>query len=501
MIINNRLCAGAAMLLMFSVGCKKVLDQPVLGNYQSDNFFTSDANARVSVNAAYNALSFTDASSNAIWVLGDVASDDAIKGGLPGDQADFDNIDKFNILPSNSAVEAVWKRYYDGVLKCNVVLDGLPASNTAVSDATKKLCIAQAKFLRAYYYFTLTGAYGEIPLHVKVETPDELQSPALPQARIYALITSDCISAANDLPASWTGLDQGRATKGAALSLLAKTCLFQQKWDSAALVAQQVEALNMYKLTPAFMDNFRSATKVNTEAVFSVWHVSGASPFQGNTLNQWMAPRTLNGYGFFYPTQSLVSNFELSSAGVADPRLDYTVARTGHPYFDTTFNAGWTTTGYLAKKHIQPLSEIPTNIKGNGSLNYEAIRFAEVLLIEAEALNEAGKSAAALIPLNAVRKRARESYLYDQSLPGFGTIPAGLLPDIAATNQVQLRDVIRKERRSELALEFHRFFDIIRYGSAYATGAMADVPNFNYGSNKFFPIPQSERDTNKKLGK
>ena len=117
-------------LLLLAGGCKKILDQPVLGNYASSNFFTSDANAQVGVNAAYNALLFTDASSNAIWVLGDVASDDAIKGGNPGDQADFDNVDKFNILPSNSAVEAVWKRYYDGIFKCNVVLDGLPASNS-----------------------------------------------------------------------------------------------------------------------------------------------------------------------------------------------------------------------------------------------------------------------------------------------------------------------------------------------------------------------------------
>ena len=491
----------ALICSLLATGCKKVLDQPVLGSYETYNFFTSDANARASLNAAYNPLTFTDASSNAIWVLGDVASDDAIKGGLPGDQADFDNVDKFNILPSNSAVEAVWKRYYDGVFKCNVVLDGLPASNTAVSDAVKKSAIAQAKLLRAFYYFTLTTTYGDIPLRLKVETPEELQSPALPQAQIFSQIVSDCNAAAADLPASWSGADLGRATKGAALSLLSKTYLFQQKWDSAALVAAQVEALNIYKLTANFTDNFRAATKDNAEAIFSAWHISGASPFQGNNLNQWMAPRSVNGYGFFYPTQSLVNNFEKSAAGVDDPRLDYTVARTGHTYYDQPFNPAWTTTGYITKKHIQPLTEIPSNIKGNGNLNYEIIRFAEVLLIKAEALNEAGKSGDALVPLNAVRKRARESYLTDQTLPGSGTVPAGLLPDITVTNQSQLRDLIRRERRSELALEFHRFFDIARYGSAYAAAALLDQPNFNYAVNKYFPIPQSERDTNKKLGK
>ena len=125
-------------------------------------------------------------------------------------------------------------------------------------------------------------------------------------------------------------------------------------------------------------------------------------------------------------------------------------------------------------------------------MNYQAIRFAEVLLIEAEAFNEAGNSGAALTPLNRVRKRARESYS--------GSVPAGLLPDITTNDQGQLRDIIRIERRSELALEFHRYYDVIRYGKDYATNALRNIPNFNYDQYKFFPIPQSERNANKKLG-
>ena len=482
------------------ISCKHYLDQPLLGNYAASSFFSSDANAQLAINTAYVPLLFTDAGTNSIWVLGDVASDDAIKGGNPGDQADFENIDQFNILPSNSAVEAVWKRYYDGVFKCNVVVTGLPDDNNAVSVSVRTSAVAQAKFLRAYYYFVLTGCYGNIPLHLKVETAEEVQSPALPQAEIFAQIESDCEDAAAVLPTSWSGSDDGRATKGAALALLAKTYLFEQKWDSAATTAQQVESLGIYSLTHLFSDNFNANTKDNTETIFSVWHKSGASPFLGNNLNQWFAPRDLNGYGFFYPTQSLIDNFEKSSNGVIDPRFGYTLSGVDAPsYYDTVYNDSWSTTGYITKKQIQPLSEIPVSIKGDGNLNYEAIRFSDVLLTEAEALNEEGKSAEALVPLNKVRRRARESYLYDASLPGFGTVPAGLLPDITGTNQVQLRDIIRKERRSELALEFHRFFDMIRYGSTYATDAMKNVPNFKYDADKFFPIPQSERDTNHKL--
>ena len=486
-------------------GCKKFLDKQLLGNYTTDNYFTSDANAVLAVNAAYAPLSFTSGASNAIWVLGDVASDDAVKGGLAGDQADFDAVNNFNILPTNSAVEAVWQRYYDGVFKCNVVLDGLPASNTAVSAATKIAAIAQAKFLRAYYYFILTTCYGDIPLRLKVETPEELQSPAIVQDSIYRQIEKDCQDAAAALPATVAAADFGRVTKGAAFALLAKAYLFHNTlsnhYQLAAQVAQQVDGMG-YTLTSKYTDNFSAATKQNTEVIFTVNQITGASPIQGNELNAWFAPRSLNGYGFFWPTQSLVDNFEKAPGGEADPRLDYTVGRAGHRYFDAAFDPSWTTTGYVAKKMLQPLSEVPGSKKNDGSVNYEAIRLSDILLVEAEALNESGNVAAALAPLNRVRKRARESYLVDTSLTGYGTVPTGLLPDIATTDQGQLRTLIRKERRSELAMEFHRFFDVIRYGSDYANAALtAASPNFNYEKNKWFPIPQSERDTNKKLGK
>lgn len=482
-------------------GCKKQLDQPVLGFYSPDNFFTTDANAQFAVNAAYSPLTFTYSTDNPLWVVGDVASDDAIKGGNTGDQADYESVNQFNILPTNSAVEAIWGRYYDGVFKCNVVLDGL-TNNTVVSDAVKKLSIAQAKCLRAYYYFILATTYGNIPLHLKVETPEELQSPARPQDSIYLQIEQDLNDAIPDLAPPSAAVPVGQVTQGSAYALLCKVYLFHtdlaNNYTLSAAAAQSVVSMNYYSLTNLYADNFNDAKKNNTEAVFTVNHLANSTP---NDNNVFFTPRDRGGYGFFYPTQDLVSHFEKATTGEVDPRLDYTVGREGVPYEDLGWDPSWTTTGYLCKKWVQPLAVIPQNNRGQGDLNYEAIRYAEVLLIEAEALNESGQSAAALAPLNAVRKRARESYLYDQSLPGYGTIPDGLLPDITTTDQSQLRDAIRQERRVELALEFHRFFDIIRYGSAYANTTLKAVsPNFDYNTNKWFPIPQSERDTNKKLG-
>jgi hypothetical protein len=488
-------------LVLGITGCKKQLDQQILGYYSPDNFFTTDNNAQFAVNAAYSPLMFSSGTDNPLWVVGDVASDDAIKGGNTGDQADFESINQFNILPTNAAVEAIWKRYYDGVFKCNVVLDGL-TNNTVVSEAVRKSSIAQAKLLRGYYYFILTTTYGNIPLHLKVETPDELQSPAVPQDSIYLQIEQDCKDAVTDLADPSGSVPVGMVTKGSAYALLSKVYLFHtsltDNFQMAADAAHSVEAFGYYTLTPKFSDNFNSLTKNNTEAVFTVNHLAGG---QQNDLNVFFSPRDKGGYGFFYPTESLVSSFEKATTGESDPRLDYTVGRDGHPYYDLGWDTAWTTTGYLCKKWIQPLSVIPQNNRGQGDLNYEVIRYSEVLLIEAEALNETGNSPDALIALNKVRKRARESYLNDDALPGFGTIPNGLLPDITTTDQSNLRDAIRHERRSELALEFHRFYDIIRYGESYANTTLKAVSsNFDYSKNKWFPVPQSERDTNKKLG-
>ena len=192
--------------------------------------------------------------------------------------------------------------------------------------------------------------------------------------------------------------------------------------------------------------------------------------------------------------------FQHPAGEIYDPRLDYSIGRDTMPWYNgVLFSKDWSPTGYLTKKHQQPFAEIPKSIKGDGNINYVYIRYADVLLWYAEALNEKGQPADALVPLNAVRKRARESYLNDNTLPGFGTIPEGLLPDVTFTTQLDLRRAIQHERRVELGFEFHRYFDIIRYGEEYATQALSGSPQFVYSVHKTFPIPQSERDRNKAL--
>ena len=226
-----------------------------------------------------------------------------------------------------------------------------------------------------------------------------MQITQSPVASVYEqAIEPDLAEAIKNLPATYDGVNVGRATKGAATALLAKAYLFQQKWQQAAATAAQVQAIGSYGLLPVYAQNFSAAFKNSKESVFSVQHLSGGVPFTGNRLSQWFAPRAgENGYFFDAPTQSFVNEFEKTSAGVFDPRLDYTVGREGRPWVNgEPFQANWSPTGYLNKKQEQPLAEIPASTKGDGNLNYVAIRFAEVLLIQAEALNELGRPADAL---------------------------------------------------------------------------------------------------------
>jgi len=356
----------------------------------------------------------------------------------------------------------------------------------------------EAKFLRAYYYYRLTSVFGDIPVHTSVPTTAEMQKAATPVEDVLSnVIIPDLIDATSKLTET---ANAGRATKYSAWGLLTKCYLFLEKWPEAENAANQVIKSGFYSLEQLYRNNFERSTKDNQEVIFSVQHLAGQDPWLGNRLNQWFAPRANNGYGFNIPTQNFVDAFETTQTGVVDPRLDYTVGRSGQIWYDTIpFDSTWSPTGYLNRKYIQPLAEVSKESKADGELNYQFIRYADVLLMMAEALNEQGKSGDAIAYVNMVRTRARESYMYDPKLPGYPNIPNGLLPDIQDNGQGGVRTAIRHERRVELGFEFHRYFDIIRYGPEYANQAFQDKPNFNYETNKFMPIPQRELDTNFEL--
>ena len=490
-------------IFSLTTSCKKFLDEQPQGPYPTSEFFKTEDHAKLAINGCYEPLSFAN-SNNRLWVVTDVVSNDAVKGGFPGDQADIELIDDFQIYEDNGNLETIWSIYYEGISRCNLVLKHVP--DIDMNEALQNRILGEAFFLRGYFYFQLCNIFGNIPLVLEPLLPEEMQVSNSQQQYVYEHVESDLISAFDLMelalqqnPTVYPSGELGRGTPGAAKALLAKTYLFEKKWSDAAVVAEEVASYG-FSLMPDYQQNFNVNYDNNNEQIFQVQHLSGQSPVQGSRLNQWLAPREQNGYGFDEPTQNFVDEFEMTIDSIYDPRLDYTLGRAGHLWFDDIpYDTNWSSTGYNQKKTLQPLSEIPASTKGDADLNFTVIRFAEVLLIQAEALCEMGSFAEALIPLNKVRKRARESYLYDVNLPGYDTIPEGLLPDVTTTDQVTLLAAIRHERRVELGFESMRYFDIIRYGKQYAESAFIDKDNFIYEIHKVFPIPQSEIETNKNI--
>lgn len=480
-------------ILILGIGyfsCSDLLDEKQIGVYSSSTFYQTETHAQIALTAVYNSLTF-GSTQNKFWVIGDVASDDATKGGGAGDQSEITYIEQFEYTRSNGVLDGIWKAYYEGITRANNFIYYVPAID--MDESLKSRMLGEAKVIRAYFYFNLVNTFGAIPL--KVNPPlnqDEINLPKSTVEAVYQQIEKDLTEAIDVLETINLGADVGRMSKGAALGLLAKAYLYQENWAEVETTIAAIDALGIYKLELVYKNNFIDSTQNNSESLFEIQHLSGQTINQGSYLNQYFAATIDNGYAFNVPLQNFIDEFEQTSEGIYDPRLDYTVGRSGQNWINgTAFNPSWSQTGYLQKKHLQPTKEAA--IIGDGGLNYVYMRYADILLMKAEALNELGRSAEALNPLNEVRTRARESYLYDVDLTGM--IPLDLLPDISNSNQSDVRDAIRHERRVELGFEFHRFFDLMRYGSLVAEAALSGT-NFNYEENRYFLIPLSEIDNN-----
>jgi hypothetical protein len=468
--------------------CTDFLTEDLKGTFSTATFYKNDKQALQALTGTYNAIAFGNPS-NDIWVFGDVASDDAVKGGNPGDQVEIKYIDEFNADANNGIISNYWGFEYEAIARANNVIANVPAAT--MDEQLKNRIIGEAKFIRAYTYFNLVNVFGKVPLKLLPQlTHETIHVPLSEIPDIYHQIEQDLTDAAAVLPVSYTSADIGRATKGAALAMLGKALLYEGKWSEALSAFQQVEGLKVYGLLPDYAGIFRLANENSKESIFEIQHLSNQNPFTGSAMNQWFAPASEGGYYFNAPTQALVDAFEKSSTGEVDPRLDVSVGRDGQPWLNgEIFSASSSPTGFLTKKHQQPLSEVPSSLKGDGGLNYIYLRYADLLLMKAEAFNETSQPDSARANLNKVRERARASFK--------GTIPADLLADVTATDQGLLRTAIQKERRVELAQEFHRYFDLMRWGKTVAEAALG--PDFNYETKRYFPIPQAEIDSNEAL--
>lgn len=458
---------------MMSVSCEKFLSENLKGGYTSENYYTSASKAEMAVNAIYNSLY-----DNILWMFGDVASDDSVKGGADGDQPQIDELDALTASADNGSLGTFWKDCYETIARANNAIASIEAMQ--LDNAVKTRLVAQAKFFRAYSYFYLVNIFGQVPLKTKPQnTSDAIHVGLSPVADIYAQIDQDLTDAAEGL----TDVKDGHANRAAAYALLAKSKVFQAKWDEAVAAINSFKTVNAtagYDLEPNYSDLFKAGGEDSVESIFAIRYATNKIASYGNNLAVWFSPFVEGGYHFNAPTQSYVDCFtEKTVGGDDDPRLDASIGRHGKPWFNgTTFDKSWSNTGYLVKKYDEdPVEDMAKN---QSAIPQHRIRYAEVLLLEAEALNEASaaNTATAAAVLNQVRGRAG-------------------LAGTAAANQAALRDAIRLERRRELGFEFHRFFDVMRYGRDYAVAAIgaAAWPSDRY----YFPIPQGETDANAAL--
>lgn len=483
---------AAILLMVFSMSilssCEDFLTEDLKGTFSSDTFYKNDKQAIQAINGVYHAISFSRFD-NALWIFGDIASDDAVKGGNPGDQAEITYIDEFTADANNGMISNYWGYTYEAIARANNVIANVPS--VAMDETLKNQIIGEARFIRAYSYFNLVNTFGRVPLKLLPQlTQETINVPLSEVTDIYFQIEKDLSEAVTVLPVSYISSDVGRVTRGAALAMLGKVSLYQQKWSAAIGYFHQLEAIGSYRLLANYADNFKLANENSPESIFEIQHLTNQNPFTGSALNQWFAPAQEGGYYFNAPTQSLVDAFEKSTSGEVDPRLDASVGRDGQPWLNgEAFSASWSPTGFLTKKHQQPLVEISSSLKGDGDLNYIYLRYADVLLMKAEAFNEDNNADSAKANLNKVRQRARASYN--------GTPPADLLAAVTTPDKTLLRTAIQKERRVELAQEFHRYFDLMRYGKTVAETALGT--DFNYDSKRYFPIPQAEIDANQAI--
>lgn len=330
--------------------------------------------------------------------------------GNPGDQAEITYVDEFKADRNNGIINNYWTFAYEAIARANNVIAKVP--EVKMDENLKQRMLGEAKFLRAYMYFNLVNIFGKVPLKLlPQDSPEAIHVPLSDEITIYNQIEKDLTEAAAVLPISYSSQDKGRVTRGAALGMLGKVALYTQQWAKAIDYFHQLEALGLYHLEDNYGKVFSLSGENGPESIFEIQHKANQIPFMGSCLNQWFAPAIEGGYYFNTPTQSLVDEFEKLPDGTSDPRLDFTIGREGKPWINgQIFEASWSPTGYLTKKHQQPLSEVPISTKGDGDLNYIYLRYADVLLMKAEAFNELGQPDSSLSNLNKVRQRARNSF-------------------------------------------------------------------------------------------
>lgn len=474
--INVQSCILATALgtMLFTAACKKdFLNVPPQAQQPSVTFWKNADDAVKGVNAIYaNLRSWDNVAFNAI-AIESTGSDEADKGSTPTDATFFNLFDQFTVTSTQGSLQGFWTGQYQNINLCNQVLDNVP--NITMDAALKDRLLAEAKFVRAYSYFRLVRAYGNVPLRLTVPKDNsEYNVPQADKATVYAQIEKDLTEAAAVLPQSYPATDLGRATKGAALGMKAKVAMYQKKWADVLALTTQVIGLG-YDLVPDFEKGFRVENENSVESIFEVQAelLQSNAAASNSQYSQVQGVAGVMGWGFNTPSATLEAAFE-----AGDPRKDATILFRGE-----TTPQGDLVPLTVPNERYNQKSYVPFNTRVSGfnegaQQNFRVLRFADILLMNAEAANELGTPTQALTSLNRVRRRARGN-------------DATILPDVTVTEQTALRNAIWKERQVELAMENDRYFDVIRQGRALQ---IFGPKGWKANKNEVWPIPQTEID-------
>jgi len=298
------------ILLIFSsialfVSCNSILDKEPLGRLDATVSIQNQADAIQAVNACYESLMFNNSNNNFYWAFGIITSDMAVVGG-DGSRPGLTELDFMTYTPRTEEFNQFWRLNYNGITQCNTVLERVPA--ISMDALVKDRIIGEALFLRSYYYFLLAQVFGDVPLILEVLPPDELKIPKAPRNIVFEQVIKDCEAAAALLPITYGAANKGRATRGAALALAAKSHLYLKNWNQVLNFVAQVKGLGVYDLMEDYQDNFRKLTQNNQESVWEIQHAN-LELGVGNSLNQWLASRKFgSGYGFAETTADYIQS-------------------------------------------------------------------------------------------------------------------------------------------------------------------------------------------------
>ncbi|MEO8474230.1 MAG: RagB/SusD family nutrient uptake outer membrane protein [Chryseolinea sp.] len=495
--MKTKIIVSTALAIFIYTSCSdSILDKTSPNNVPAENYYKTTDELTRAVTGVYALIQGTDLGGREYFFLQDLRSDDVASGGgqleTPRNQL---------LIGSHNSTNGVMTSVYNGffrlVHRCNAIISGAEAAQG--DETLKKRLVAESRFLRAWAYYNLVAFWGGVPIYETFGTSFSDAKPRNTDAEVWNFVYSELNALQADLPTSYSGADLGRATRGAALMVLAKAYMFNADYTNAKTQLEAIKGLG-YALTDKYFDNFTEETEYNKESIFELSYTSSGnfnwdSDGNGTTVNEsWIRSQEYSAVGWrnLIPSDGLINEFEPNDPRIKDNFyfIGDTYGAPASPVILTDTKVQGNTSNFQGvdqkvswKKYSIMYKYDPGGYYDMIGINYRVYRYADVLLMLAECENEIGTAPAAIAYLNQIRNRP------SVMMPNYPTA------EFPANSKTEIMKAIMHERRTELAGEEVRNFDILRWRKA---GKFATEPLPYFVANKFevLPIPQDELNSN-----